>query len=154
MLDQWIKVAAKMRWKYRFMVTSFSGSYTQDKTDALLLKLKKIVKRIETLLRDGTQSEFIPVCIPESMAVMETQRLITTLSELNLSVRQVIVNNVMVSDGCSFCQERKAAQQKYLEQITTGYPNLVQVRVPLFSGEILGKERLEQMRALLFLKEN
>ncbi len=136
------------------MVTSFSGSYTQDKTDALLLKLKKMVKRIETLLRDGTQSEFIPVCIPESMAVMETQRLITTLSELNLSVRQVIVNNVMVSDGCSFCQERKAAQQKYLEQITAGYPNLVQVRVPLFSGEILGKERLEQMRALLFLKEN
>lgn len=27
LLDEWIKVAARIRWKYRYMVTSFSGSY-------------------------------------------------------------------------------------------------------------------------------
>ena len=67
MLDQWIKVASKMRWKYRYMVTSFSGTYKQDKTDALLINLKKTVKKIENLFRDTSQCEFIPVCIPESI---------------------------------------------------------------------------------------
>ena len=153
MLDQWIKVAAKMRWKYRYMVTSFSGTYTQDKTDALLLNLKKTVKKIENLFRDVTQCEFIPVCIPESMAVSETGRLISMLRGSNLSVRQIIVNNVMESEGCSFCKERKNAQQKYLEHISTTYPDLKRVIVPLFANEIQGMERLNQMRMSLFDKE-
>ena len=150
MLDQWIKVAAKMRWKYRYMVTRFSGSYEHDKTDVLLLNLKKTVKKIENLFRDITQCEFIPVCIPESMAVLETGRLISSLHDNNLSVRQMIVNNVMESEGCSFCKERKTAQQKYLEQISATYPKLNRVIIPLFTNEIKGLEKLNQMRMLLF----
>jgi arsenite-transporting ATPase len=150
MLDQWIKVAAKMRWKYRYMITSFAGSYKQDKTDALLINLKKTVKRIENLLRDDAQSEFISVCIPESMAVLETGRLISSLHESDISVPQIIMNNVMVSQGCSFCKERKNVQQKYLEQVDKTYPNMNKVIVPLFSEEIKGFERLDQMRTFLF----
>jgi arsenite-transporting ATPase len=149
-LDQWIKVAARMRWKYRYMVTSFSGTYTQDKTDALLLNLKKTVKKIERLFRDVTQCEFIPVCIPESMAVMETNRLISSLHNSNLSVRQIIVNNVLQSESCSFCKERQVGQQKYIEQIGTTYPKLNRVIMPLFASEIKGLEKLNQMRMLLF----
>jgi arsenite-transporting ATPase len=149
-LDQWIKVAARMRWKYRYMVTSFSGTYTQDKTDALLLKLKKTVKKIELLFRDATQCEFIPVCIPESMAVLETGRLISSLDSSNLSVRQMIVNNVLQSEGCSFCKERQKGQQKYLEEISETYPKLNKVIMPLFAGEVKGLEKLNQMRTLLF----
>jgi len=149
-LDQWIKVAAKMRWKYRYMVTSFSGSYQQDKTDALLLNLKKTVKKIERLFRDPTQCEFIPVCIPESMAVSETNRLILSLRNSNLTVRQMIVNNVLQSEGCSFCKERQIGQQKYLEQISITYPKLNRVIMPLFANEIRGLEKLSQMRMLLF----
>ena len=44
LLDEWIKVAARMRWKYRYMITSFSGSYHQDEVDAFLFSLKKTVK--------------------------------------------------------------------------------------------------------------
>jgi len=150
MLDQWIKVASKMRWKYRYIVTNFSGSYKEDKTDTLLLNLKKTVKKIESLFGNSARCEFIPVCIPESMAVSETGRLITNLRESKFTVRQMIVNNVMESEGCSFCKERKTAQQKYLEQINTTYPNLNRVIVPLFSKEIKGLERLDQMRMLLF----
>ena len=149
-LDEWIKVAARMRWKYRYMVTSFSGTYTQDKTDALLLNLKKTVKKIERLFRDVTQCEFIPVCIPESMAVLETKRLISGLGSSNLSVRQMIVNNVLQSEGCSFCKERQKGQQKYLEQISATYPKLNRVIIPLFASEIKGLEQLNQMRTLLF----
>jgi arsenite-transporting ATPase len=150
MLDQWIKVAAKMRWKYRFMITSFSGSYKQDPTDTMLLNLKKTVKRIESLFRDGKRCEFIPVCIPESMSVLETGRLINILRESDLSVRQLIINNVMESDGCSFCQERKISQQKYLAEINSTYAHLNRVFVPLFANEVRGLERLNGMVSVLF----
>ena len=150
MLDQWIKVAGKMRWKYRYMVTSFSGTYTQDKTDALLLKLKKMVKRIENLLRDESQCEFIPVCIPEAMAVSETERLIRNLNKTGIQVKHAIVNNVMESTGCSFCQDRKFSQLRYLLQINKLYPDLNKVIVPLFSHEIQGSAKLDRMRNFLF----
>ena len=150
MLDQWIKVASKMRWKYRFMITSFSGSYKQDPTDTMLLNLKKTVKRIESLFRDSKKCEFIPVCIPESMAVMETGRLIQSLGDTDLSVKQLIINNVMVSDGCSFCQERRLSQQKYLEEIDSTYAYLNRVTIPLFASEVKGLERLNEMISVLF----
>lgn len=154
MLDQWIKVASKMRWKYRYMVTSFSGTYKQDKTDSLLLSLKKTVKKIEGLFCDSNRCEFIPVCIPESMAVSETGRLISSLRKSNLKVRQLIMNNVMELDGCSFCKGRKAVQQKYVDIISTTYPNLNRVIIPLFSEEIVGVEKLMQMGMSLFEMKN
>ncbi len=107
LLDGWIKVAARMRWKYRYMITSFSGSYKQDEVDAFLLSLKKTVKRIENILRDNTKCEFIPVCILELMAISETGRLLADLGTSGIISRQIIVNNVMVSEGCDFCRRRK-----------------------------------------------
>lgn len=88
LLDDWIKVAAKMRWKYRYMITSFSGSYGIDDTDKLLLSLKKTVKRIEKILRDNSQCEFIPVCIPEPMAIKETNRLLADLKKFEIEAKK------------------------------------------------------------------
>jgi len=150
LLDEWIKVAAKMRWKYRYMVTSFSGSYQQDEVDALLFNLKKTVKRIENLLSDNTKCEFIPVCIPEAMAIMETGRLIEDLDTSGIIPKQVIVNNIMVSEGCDFCKKRKAAQLPYLHEIGETFSILNKVEVPMFAEEIKGLEALNQLRKCLF----
>ncbi|MFA4852890.1 MAG: ArsA family ATPase, partial [Bacteroidales bacterium] len=150
LLDQLIKVAVKMRWKYRYMITRFSGSYKPDDTDTLLLNLKKTVKKIEKILCDNTKSEFIPICIPESMAVLETGRLISALDTYNIKVRQMIVNNVIESEACSFCKEKKMAQLKYIEQIGNYYNDLNRTIIPLFPTEITGIEKLNQLRILLF----
>jgi arsenite-transporting ATPase len=150
LLDEWIKVAARMRWKYRFMITSFSGAYQQDEVDAFLLSLKKTVKKIENMLRDNTKCEFIPVCIPESMAIMETGRLLSDLSRSEIFAQQIIVNNVMVSEGCDFCKRRKAGQLKYIQQIGDTFKDLNMVTVPVFPEEIKGLEALNQLRRCLF----
>ena len=150
LLDGWIKVAARMRWKYRYMITSFSGSYKQDEVDAFLLSLKKTVKRIENILRDNTRCEFIPVCIPELMAILETGRLLADLGTSGIISRQIIVNNVMVSEGCDFCRRRKAGQLPYLHEISKTYSNLNKVEVPMFAEEIKGLEALNQLRMCLF----
>jgi arsenite-transporting ATPase len=150
MLDEWIKVAAKMRWKYRYMITSFSGSYQMDEVDTLLLNLKKTVKRIENLLRDKNRCEFIPVCIPEAMAIMETSRLLADLKQSDIIPRQIIVNNVMVSEDGDFCKRRKAGQLPYLQQISQSYGHLNRIEVPMFAEEIKGIEALDQLRRSLF----
>ncbi|HKI89940.1 MAG TPA: ArsA family ATPase [Draconibacterium sp.] len=150
LLNEWIKVAASMRWKYRYMVTSFSGSYRQDEVDSFLFSLKKTVKRIENLLSDNTKCEFIPVCIPEAMAIMETGRLIEDLHTSGIISKQIIVNNIMVSEGCDFCKKRKAAQLPYLHEIGETFSILNKVEVPMFAEEIKGMEALNQLRKCLF----
>ena len=150
LLDEWIKVAARMRWKYRYMITSFSGSYQQDAVDTFLLGLKKTVKRIENILRDNTNCEFIPVCVPEAMAIMETGRLLEDLAKSEIISRQIIVNNVMTSEGCGFCIQRKAGQLKYIQQIEESFPYLNKVEVPLFTEEIKGIEALIRLKSFLF----
>jgi arsenite-transporting ATPase len=150
LLDEWIKVAARMRWKYRYMITSFSGSYQQDEVDAFLFNLKKTVKRIENLLNDNSKCEFIPVCIPEAMAIMETGRLLIDLGRSGIISRQIIVNNVMVSDGCDFCKRRKAGQKPYLLEIGKSFGHLNRVEVPMFAEEIKGIVALNQLKRSLF----
>ncbi|MDP2339293.1 MAG: ArsA family ATPase [Bacteroidota bacterium] len=150
LLDAWIKVASKMRWKYRYMVTSFSGSYEIDEVDKLLLNLKKTVKRIENILKDKTKCEFIPVCIPESMAISETGRLLADLSKFEIIPRQIIANNVMSSEDCSFCKRRKAGQLKYIQEISDVFNQLNKVEVPMFAEEIKGLQSLIQLRTYLF----
>ena len=149
LLDEWIKVAARMRWKYRYMITSFSGSYHQDEVDAFLLGLKKTVKRIENLLKDNTKCEFVPVCIPESMAIMETGRLLDELGKSEIIPRQIIVNNVMVSEGCDFCKGRKNGQLLYLQDIDKTFGHFNKVEVPVFSEEIKGLKALGKLKKVL-----
>jgi len=150
LLDEWIKVAARMRWKYRYMITSFSGTYKQDEVDALLLSLKKTVKRIENLLRDNTRCEFIPVCIPESMAIMETGRLLLDLGKSEITPRQIIVNNVMVSDDCDFCRRRRGAQLPYLTEISQIFKDFNMVKIPMFAEEVKGLKALNHLKSFLF----
>ena len=150
LVDDWIKVAGKMRWKYRYMITTFSGTYKQDEVDAFLLSLKKTEKRIENTLRDSTKCDFIPVCIPELMAISETGRLISDLSELGITTKQMIVNNVMESEGCEFCKKRKAAQLPYIQRIDELFCNMNQVKVPVFTEEIKGLQSLSLLKSCLF----
>jgi len=150
LLDDWIKVLAKMRWKYRYMVTSFSGKYKQDEGDDFLLVMKKTVKRIESILKNGDLCEFVAVTIPEYMAIMETDRLVKSLGKYGIQVEHLIINNVLESEDCSFCRQRKEAQQKYVKQIYEKFENLQITEVPLQSREVKGLDEIHNFKNLLF----
>ncbi len=149
LFDEWIKVAARMRWKYRYMITTFSGTYQNDEVDDFLLGLKKMVKRIEQMLHDYYKCEFIPVCIPEAMAILETGRLMEDLATSGIVSRQIIVNNVITADGCDFLVKKRAAQLYYLEEISRKYSNLNMVEVPMFNKEVKGLESLHKLKSFL-----
>ena len=150
LLDDWIKVMAKMRWKYRYMVTTFSGKYKPDEGDDFLFEMKKTVKRIEGLLRDSQRCEFIAVTIPEDMAIKETERMIKSLEQYGMKVRQLIINNVFPECTCHFCQARREGQDKYIREIRDTFSDLKTTITPLQSREVKGIESLEDFEEVLF----
>lgn len=150
LLDEWIKVMAKMRWKYRYVAETFGGKYNPDEGDDLLLAMKRMVKKIEDLLRDPSRSEFIAVTIPEDMAILETERLINSLSRYGIKVRQLVVNNVLESSGCEFCRERRRNQNKYIDQIMKKFGELRTIIVSSQPQEVEGMGALADFKKLLF----
>lgn len=150
LIDDWIKVIAKMRWKYKYMVERFSGSYNPDKGDDLLLSMKKAIKRIENLLRDPKRCEFIAVTIPEDMAIAETERMVSSLADYGIKVKQLIINNALESQDCAFCRERKKEQEKYLLHMKKRFSDLNLIVVPLQAAEVKGIRSLENFKELLF----
>jgi len=150
LLDDWIKVMAKMRWKYRYMVTTFRGRYKPDEGDDFLVEMKKTVKRIEGLLRDSQRCEFIAVTIPEDMAILETERLIKSLDRYGMKVRQLIINNVFPECTCHFCQARREGQDKYIREIRDKFSDLKTMIIPLQPQEVKGIGSLENFKEVLF----
>ena len=150
LLDEWIKMVAKMRWKYRYMIESFSGDYREDDADIMLINLKKTVKRIESLLSNSLRCEFIPVCIPEDMAIIETERLLSELSQYPINSHQLILNHVMESEEIGFCIDKKNAQKKYIKKVSVLFKKLEIVNVPEFAGEIKGLSGLNKLKYVLF----
>ena len=150
LLDDWIKVMAKMRWKYRYMVERFSGKYKPDEGDDFLLTMKKSVKKIENLLRDQNRCEFIAVTIPQSMAILETTRLIHKLNSYGIRVKQLIINNVMEINSCRFCRAKRKEDEKYIAQIEKEFADLNRVILPLYPGEVKGLKSLDKFKGLLF----
>jgi len=150
LLDDWVKVMAKMRWKYRYMVERFAGKYNGDEGDDFLLSMKKIVKKMEELLRDPNRCEFIAVTIPEDMAILETERLISNLSQYGVTVRQLVINNVLESDGCGFCKEKRREQDKYINQIKDRMNGLRRTVVHSRPHEVKGLKALADLNTQLF----
>jgi len=148
LLDEWIKVLAKMRWKYRYMVETFSGKYKPDEGDDFLVEMKKTVKRIESLLKDQNKCEFIAVTIPEDMAILETERLLNDLNRYGIKVKQLLLNNVLESRDCQFCRERSKAQEEYVKQIRRKFSNLKTTIIPLQPREVKGIEALDKFSRL------
>ncbi|MFQ6002653.1 MAG: ArsA family ATPase [Candidatus Zixiibacteriota bacterium] len=150
LLDDWVKVMAKMRWKYRYVAETFAGKYNPDEGDDFLLTMKKTIKRIESLLRDANRSEFIAVTIPEDMAILETQRLINSLGKYGIKVKQLVINNVLDSNGCKFCREKRKEQDKYINQIRMKFNGLKTTIIPSHPREIKGIKALANFKEHLF----
>lgn len=154
LLDQWIKAVSKIRWKYRYMVTRFSGSYRPDAADDLLVSMKKWVIHMGEALKDQRLCEFIAVTIPEAMAVEETARLIDSIRRYGIRIRHLIINNIFPMDSCAFCAEKRKGQERYIRAMKERFSfsgfELNVVEIPLQPNEIRGIEALKKIGGIAF----
>lgn len=150
LLDDWIKFLAKTRWRYHYMIKRISGRERTEKADQFLLEMKKTVKRIKNILQDFQMTEFVVVTIPETMAVRETEDLISDLKKNKIPSSHIIINNIFPKNDCQFCSAKRKEQEKYIKEIKNLFPGININEVPLQAGEVRGIKKLRQLTNILF----
>ena len=106
---------------------------------------------IDELLEDPRITSVRLVTNPERMVLRETQRAFVYFSLHGLAVDGILVNRVLpleVTDA--YFQEWRASQARILEEIDAYFAPVPVKRIPLFTHEVLGRERLEELARALY----
>src|SRR5262249_21828077 len=115
---------------------------------------QQLFQRIEgvaEVMEDPRITSVRLVTNPEKMVLRETQRAFVYFLLHGLSVDQIIVNRVLpdsVKDA--WFDEWRAAQGGFLQEIERYFAPIPVKRVPLFTREVLGSERLAELAAVLY----
>src|SRR6476469_10809698 len=123
-------------------------------TDSYFANIQDLFGKLDgigELLEDPKITSVRLVTNPERMVLRETQRAFVYFSLHGLSVDGVIVNRVLpqqVTD--EWFAEWRASQGKVLEEIEAYFAPVAVKRVPLFTHEVLGRERLEELARTLY----
>lgn len=145
-LNEWVRVLARMRWKYKQMVVQLvrrEPDYSPE--DDLLLSWKKTVKKVSELLKEPEKNMLIGVTIPEAMAVNETRRMNETLKSYGISMRHLLINNVITENRtCGFCQRKREVQQLHIAAIHREFPTCKIIEISQYAGEVNGIESLKE----------
>lgn len=145
-MRKWLHLLDLMQEKYRYMTTHFSGrKYRDDRCDTFLKDLSRDIDAVFKLLANEKTTRFVPVTLPEPMAVYETERLNQKLRDLSIPVKELIINRVAGDEDCPLCRARQAAQKPSLDRIFKSFPNHGLIRVPLLAREIRGGEGLQAL---------
>jgi arsenite-transporting ATPase len=123
-------------------------------TDSYFANIKDLFGKLDgigELLEDPQVTSVRLVTNPERMVLRETQRAFVYFSLHGLTVDGIIVNRVLpqqVTDA--FFAEWRNSQGKILEEIEAYFAPVQVKRVPLFTHEVLGRERLEELASTLY----
>src|SRR3954451_10873900 len=123
-------------------------------TDSYFANIQDLFGRLDgvgDLLEDPKITSVRLVTNPERMVLRETQRAFVYFSLHGLAVDGVIVNRVLptqVTD--TYFAEWQASQRRILEEIDAYFAPVPVKRVPLFTHEVLGRERLQELARSLY----
>jgi len=147
----WVKALDLMQEKHRVMAVHFTRKRAvKDECDVFLQSLSADLTAVRKLLTDGERMRFVPVTIPEPMAIEETQRLVAQLRNLSIPVDQIWVNRVIPETDCGFCRSRAAQQAVCMRMLEKVAAPCETIPVFLFPGEIKGISGLLELRRVLW----
>lgn len=150
-LGNWAKAMDSMQAKHRYMTSRFQrGQYRKDRCDQFLEEMARDTRALWALFMNTRSTEFIPVLIPETMCLLETEDLLATLKEYKIPTHEMVVNRVQVDQSCPFCRRRKKSQKKHINSLEKKFPSHTVLYLPLFDHEVKGLEELDRMGEILF----
>src|SRR6266480_4831742 len=126
-------------------------------TDSYFANIASLFAKLDgipELLEDARITSVRLVTNPEKMVLRETQRAFVYFSLHGLTVDGIIVNRVLpdaITDA--WFQEWRASQAKILKEIEEYFAPVLVKRVPLFTHEVLGPERLEELARALYSEQ-
>ena len=147
MVGRLFRIRSQIQGVFGSVAGIFGEEGDEESAGDSLERLKERVESVREKLVDPEQTEFRVVLIPESMAVLETERLIDRLSRFDIPVKTVVINKVMedVNEDCEFCRDRWKVQKKNLEDAEKRFQDLEVVRLPLMREEVRGIDALERV---------
>ena len=123
-------------------------------TDSYFANIKDLFARLDgigELLEDANTTSVRLATNPERMVLRETQRAFVYFSLHGLAVDGVIVNRVLPSQVTdAYFTEWRASQNEILKEIDAYFAPVAVKRVPLFTHEVFGRERLEDLSRALY----
>lgn len=93
---------------------------------------------------------FSMVTIPEALAVEQLEGTFREMDRYGLSVKRIIVNNVVKGPDSDFLRAKAEQQLTYLKHIREIYSHLKITELPMLPGEVKGLEKLREVGNLLF----
>ena len=106
---------------------------------------------VDKLMEDPQVTSVRLVTNPEKMVLRETQRAFVYFSLHGLTVDAVVVNRLLPSEiRDAWFNEWHISQDTILHEIEDYFAPVPVKRVPLFSHEVLGKQRLEDLARVLY----
>jgi len=161
-LSGWIGKLIKMRIKIGSMFGAVKRLFSReekkkDNSLEVLERLNESILNAREDLTNPTKNSFIIVMIPEEMAITETGRLLNELIKNNISVSNIVVNQLYqdTTELCEFCKARREMQEKNLAKINAIFSENLHknlIEVPLFKEEIREYDKLKEMGEYLIEK--
>jgi len=118
----------------------------------LIENWKALAKEVTDFMRDPANTQFILVTIPEALGVYQAKRLVGEFERYGLTIRHLIINNVIQDPDCEFHKTRRAMQIPYINMLADEYGDgrMKIIQLPLFAYEMKGVERLKELEKVLF----
>lgn len=109
------------------------------------------MEQVRDLLTDPDRVDFRVVCLPESMAVAETTRLVEQLSEMGVPVETIVVNRVLTGTNpdCQRCQATEQAHRDQISRLESAVPNRRLVTLPAIRSDVTNRETVERIASEL-----
>lgn len=150
LVKEWLRVSWKALLKWHAEVPVNNIEVIAKK----ILASQKTVREMHELLTDPQKSEFIAVTIPEAMGILETEDLLASIKDIGIPARYVVINMIIPSTDCDFCNSKRNEQIDYIQQIDekTKYKGYEIVKMPLYPHEIRGMENLTELSKFLYEK--
>ncbi len=123
-------------------------------TDSYFVNIRELFEKLEgidEIMGDPQITSVRLVTNPEKMVLRETQRAFVYFSLHGLTVDSIIVNRVLPAEVRDvWFNDWHMSQENVLREIEEYFAPVPVKRVPLFSHEVLGKQRLQELAALLY----
>lgn len=120
-LDGFLAALELFQEKHRVISQSFTGRYTPDEADAFLQSMTAELSAGRQLLQDPSHTACLVVAIAEPMSLLETQRFLEALAQLNVPHGGLLINRILSSTTestapCAQTLDRYSEQQALLQQ--------------------------------------
>ena len=153
MMDEWMDVVDQSLLKYKThprLYASGSIYHEGDRVDQMVENIRSDFVAVREMLTSREQTEFVPVLIPEIMAIEETKDLLRALKDKQIRVNNIVINRLRGSNGtCPFCASKVEDQSESIKKIEKAFKGYNLIKAPLFPYEVQGISSLEKYADVL-----